>query len=302
MVTINDEEWLTTEHYFQAQKFIGTPLVGTIRMLERPREAFNKSRDPRYSFWQRSDWEEVKEEVMYKALQSKFIQHSELRQQLIDTRDRKLIEHTPYDSYWGDGGDGSGKNRLGELLMRLREEMKPKITVVAPLLSSTVHVEPSPPASQPSPQSHGENPGSPDSIPVQENSAELAGQPIASCSRHNSSLSQPEKEQLNSVHGSQNAMQPSTIITSGHHDTTTTMSFVKLPSQSGIQVATTSSATLAVPAPCHSDTLTTAGRLSLQSADKVPVWCGLQPPQIQPQMQQTQKTAPTETTTPMDTD
>ena len=279
MVTINNEEWLTTEHYFQAQKFIGTPLVGTIRMLERPREAFNKSRDPRYSFWQRSDWEEVKEEVMYKALQSKFIQHSELRQQLIDTRDRKLIEHTPYDSYWGDGGDGSGKNRLGELLMRLREEMKPKNTVVAPLLLSTVHVEPSPPASQPSPQSHGENPGSPDSILVQENSAELAGQPIASCSHHNSSLSQPEKEQLNSVHG---AMQPSTIITSGHHDTTTTMSFVKVPSQSGIQVATTS-ATL--PAPCHSDTLTTAGRLSLQSADALMGTYGL-----------------TETTTPMDTD
>jgi hypothetical protein len=36
----------------------------------------------------------------------------------------KLVEQTDRDSYWGDGGDGSGKNRLGHLLMRLREELR----------------------------------------------------------------------------------------------------------------------------------------------------------------------------------
>jgi hypothetical protein len=33
------------------------------------------------------------------------------------------VEHTTNDRYWGDGGDGSGKNRLGALLMELRAEL-----------------------------------------------------------------------------------------------------------------------------------------------------------------------------------
>ena len=36
----------------------------------------------------------------------------------METGDRKLIEHTDKDKYWGDGGDGKGENRLGILLMK----------------------------------------------------------------------------------------------------------------------------------------------------------------------------------------
>lgn len=42
----------------------------------------------------------------------------------ISTGDAELIEHTKNDSYWGDGGDGTGKNRLGQLLMELRAELR----------------------------------------------------------------------------------------------------------------------------------------------------------------------------------
>ena len=31
------------------------------------------------------------------------------------------MEHTDNDNYWGDAGDGSGLNRLGDLLVELRE-------------------------------------------------------------------------------------------------------------------------------------------------------------------------------------
>lgn len=34
------------------------------------------------------------------------------------------MEHTFNDSYWGDGGDGTGKNRLGVLLMDIRDTLK----------------------------------------------------------------------------------------------------------------------------------------------------------------------------------
>jgi predicted NAD-dependent protein-ADP-ribosyltransferase YbiA (DUF1768 family) len=39
------------------------------------------------------------------------------------TADAKIVEHTTNDSYWGDGGDGSGRNMLGQVLMRVREEL-----------------------------------------------------------------------------------------------------------------------------------------------------------------------------------
>lgn len=72
----------------------------------------------------RRDWEAVKDQVMLDALCAKFTQHDDLRVILLGTGDAKLVEHTVNDSYWGDGGDGSGKNRLGQLLMRLRDELR----------------------------------------------------------------------------------------------------------------------------------------------------------------------------------
>ena len=42
---------------------------------------------------------------------------------LLATGDSTIVEHTENDAYWGDGGDGSGKNRLGQILMRVREKL-----------------------------------------------------------------------------------------------------------------------------------------------------------------------------------
>ena len=118
---LDGQEWKTVEHYFQAQKFVGTPYMDLIRCANTPREAFQYSRIPEISKWQRDDWERIKVDVMYKALLAKFIQHRKLRELLISTRTRQLVEHTYIDSFWGDGGDGFGSNRLGKLLMKVRE-------------------------------------------------------------------------------------------------------------------------------------------------------------------------------------
>ena len=72
----------------------------------------------------RRDWESVKVAVMRVAVLAKFTQHDELRTLLLSTGDAKLVEHTENDDYWGDGGDGSGKNRLGLLLMSIRDELR----------------------------------------------------------------------------------------------------------------------------------------------------------------------------------
>ena len=68
----------------------------------------------------RRDWESAKLNVMREALLAKFTQHDELRELLLSTGDAKIVEHTENDSFWGDGGDGTGKNMLGQLLMATR--------------------------------------------------------------------------------------------------------------------------------------------------------------------------------------
>jgi ribA/ribD-fused uncharacterized protein len=74
----------------------------------------------------RWDWESVKVGFMTDAVRAKFTQHEDIRKVLLDTGDAKLVEHTENDSYWGDGGDGSGRNMLGQVLMRVREELRGK--------------------------------------------------------------------------------------------------------------------------------------------------------------------------------
>lgn len=72
----------------------------------------------------RSDWEAVKDAVMKEAVLAKFSQHSELQKVLLATGEATIVEHTSNDAYWGDGGDGSGRNKLGEILMAVRSELR----------------------------------------------------------------------------------------------------------------------------------------------------------------------------------
>jgi ribA/ribD-fused uncharacterized protein len=121
-VFLKGKRWRTTEHYFQAQKFAGTAHEEAVRQANTPMIAAQMGRDRKRPL--RRDWEGVKDQVMLEAVRAKFTQHDDLKVTLLGTGDAKLVEHTANDSYWGDGGDGSGKNRLGQILMRVREELR----------------------------------------------------------------------------------------------------------------------------------------------------------------------------------
>jgi ribA/ribD-fused uncharacterized protein len=121
-VFVGGKTWPTSEHYFQAQKYAGTPREEEVRRAKTPREAAELGRSRRHPL--RKDWESVKDDVMREAVLAKFTQHAELRELLLSTGDATLVEHTEKDSYWGDGGDGSGKNMLGRILMEVREKLR----------------------------------------------------------------------------------------------------------------------------------------------------------------------------------
>jgi len=121
-VRLKGRTWPTSEHYFQAQKFAGTEHEEIVRLAKSPMVAARMGRSRARPL--RLDWETVKDDIMREALRAKFTQHPQLRSLLLSTGDTELIEHTRNDSYWADGGDGSGKNMLGKLLMELRAELR----------------------------------------------------------------------------------------------------------------------------------------------------------------------------------
>jgi ribA/ribD-fused uncharacterized protein len=120
-IILRDKVWPTTEHYFQAMKFLGTPDEHEVWRASSPRAAADMGRDRTRPL--RKYWEIIKDDVMRDAVRAKFTQYPELAVLLIETGDAEIIEHTKNDSYWADGGDGKGKNMLGKILMEIRSEL-----------------------------------------------------------------------------------------------------------------------------------------------------------------------------------
>lgn len=119
---LDEKWWMTSEHYFQAQKFYGTEYVEIIRLLDNPMKAAKMGRNRNLPL--REDWKEVKDDVMRKAVYAKFSQNIELKNILLDTDSEYIVENTSNDYYWGCGTNGSGKNMLGIILMEIRDKLK----------------------------------------------------------------------------------------------------------------------------------------------------------------------------------
>ena len=147
--TIDGITWPTVEHYFQAQKFNDPIYQNYIRLASTPRKAMLLGKQQKHFRYMtskihphlclesindiiiqykhlplKSNWEIIKDDVMLKAIYAKFSQNESLKKLLLDTEPRKLYESTKNDSYWGIGKDGNGKNKLGQILMKVRLDLK----------------------------------------------------------------------------------------------------------------------------------------------------------------------------------
>ncbi len=121
-IKLDGKRWPTTEHYFQAQKFLDSGDRESVRRAKSPMLAARMGRDRKRKL--RRDWESVKVNVMRKAVWAKFSQHQGIGNLLESTGEASLVEHTSNDSYWGDGGDGRGENMLGRILMEARSKLR----------------------------------------------------------------------------------------------------------------------------------------------------------------------------------
>lgn len=108
----------TVEHYYQSQKFEDAKDQQEIIDSPTPAEARRRGNDKTKNL--RSDWEEIKVEVMFKGVLLKAFQHVNFRKMLLSTDNAMLVEDSPVDSFWGIGKNQNGKNMLGVVLMMVR--------------------------------------------------------------------------------------------------------------------------------------------------------------------------------------
>ena len=118
-IIIGGINYPTVEHAFQAQKTFSNEERLDIANSATPGIAKRKGR----KIILRRDWEQIKDNVMEFCLRKKFTEHLDLQKKLLETGDAILIEGNTWgDTYWGMCAD-VGENKLGQLLMKIREEI-----------------------------------------------------------------------------------------------------------------------------------------------------------------------------------
>lgn len=147
----DDKKYQTTEHFYQCKKFdyagaseVSHEYAEIIRLSKTPNIAFcygnqvcnspypwakpirEKIKEFENKVEMDPNWMENRDEIMYTAVLGKFTQNVRLRKLLLDTKERQIVEHTHRDDYWADGGDGSGENKLGKIIMKVRKELQQK--------------------------------------------------------------------------------------------------------------------------------------------------------------------------------
>lgn len=114
----------TSEAYFQAAKFFKTDPNWATKILEETNPANTKRMGNSREHEIDPDWQNgMSVQRMLEVLFAKYRQHQEVRDALILTEDKMIIERADWDSVWGDGPDGNGKNYLGKCWMFIRSVM-----------------------------------------------------------------------------------------------------------------------------------------------------------------------------------
>jgi ribA/ribD-fused uncharacterized protein len=119
-VSLNDILYPTAEHAYQAAKFTDGKVRNEILHATSPMQA--KLVAQKHAVDKKQGWHEQKLLAMENVLRAKLVQHAEVQDALVRSKNEEIVEDSPVDYFWGRGADGKGQNQLGKLWMKLREE------------------------------------------------------------------------------------------------------------------------------------------------------------------------------------
>lgn len=114
----------SVEHYYQAMKFYADDeRFNNILNLENADDARLITKTPEYKINRRKNFDKDKFDIMEKGLYAKFTQNQDAAEMLKQTGDAILIKSCPV-CYKCGFGIGSGANRIGNVLMKIRKELQ----------------------------------------------------------------------------------------------------------------------------------------------------------------------------------
>ncbi|MGH1485727.1 MAG: NADAR family protein [Cellvibrionaceae bacterium] len=121
---LEDYQWPTAEHYYQAHKYEDKPYAQIILSAATGQQAHQLGN--RWFKRKVSDWKTKRRVWMTRALYRKTMEHQDIKQALLETENALLIETSLYDHYWGIGRDQRGENILGKVWMDIRQKINEK--------------------------------------------------------------------------------------------------------------------------------------------------------------------------------
>ncbi len=120
-VEIEGETWLSSEHYFHAQKVNDPELRGRMRTAGSVIDAMElipkERRRPSLAWASRCD------SIMRSALLAKFVQHPALRERLLATGEKTLVTDSTCEWYWVERSNVEF-NTIGKMLISIRNELR----------------------------------------------------------------------------------------------------------------------------------------------------------------------------------
>lgn len=123
-VDYKGRRWATSEHAYQASHFFDTApaLAEQIYNARSAHEAYSIAKDNGDKAPE--NWHEIKVEIMYEICKLKLMQNPYVKKKLGLSGDLDIIEDSPKDDFWGWGPKRDGRNELGKIWMRLRDELR----------------------------------------------------------------------------------------------------------------------------------------------------------------------------------
>ena len=129
-------EYNCCEQFMMAQKailFKDFETKDKIMQTKQPKE--QKSLGRLVKNFDEDKWNKHADDIVYNGNLAKFSQNSELKQKLLETKNKIIVECSPYDSIWGNGlnitdtlntpiENWKGTNRLGKAIMEVRRTLQ----------------------------------------------------------------------------------------------------------------------------------------------------------------------------------
>jgi N-glycosidase YbiA len=116
--------WPTSEHAYQASHFFDTDpeLVEAIAEARSAHDAYklakaNGDKAP-------ENWDDIKVDVMYGICKEKMLQNPYVLVKLLASGDLDIVEDSTKDAFWGWGPNRDGRNELGKIWMKLRDQLR----------------------------------------------------------------------------------------------------------------------------------------------------------------------------------